>query len=237
MGPIQNIRYCKAACIALAAAIVWISAGFFGCTDPDSQTMNDYLVKIDGRTLTVVDYNAALEMAKTAYPHNTIQSPDVLKSIRLRLLNQLIEEMVISVKASELGIIISDKELDNAVASVKQDYPGDEFKQAFLENAISFEAWKERLKTRLLIEKVIKTELQEKISITPEDISTYYEKNQNRAVGESPSGTDLERIDESIIKQIRRKKAEDSYKNWMDNLKKEYAVDINKKIWNKIIES
>jgi len=223
--------------IGLTAAVICLLNGMAGCGDSGSKKAETYLVKIGEHTLTVHDYNNALEIAKTAYPHNEIQGSDVSKSIMLRLLNQLIKEMVITIKASELGIVISDEELNAAIAVIKEDYPENEFKQAFLENAISFESWKKRLKVRLLIEKFLKTELQNKISITPEDISKYYKTNQNKKIPKSHLHKNLKDVDESIIKNIRRKKAEDLYNDWIENLQKEYAVDINKKIWNKMIGS
>ncbi|MBW1894135.1 MAG: SurA N-terminal domain-containing protein [Deltaproteobacteria bacterium] len=223
--------------IAFTACVICLLNGMTGCGDSGSKKAETYLIKIGEHRLTAHDYNNALEIAKTAYPHNEIQGSDVSKSIMLRLLNQLIEEMVITVKASELGIAISDEELNAAIVLIKEDYPEDEFKQAFLENAISFESWKKRLKVRLLIKKFLKTELQNKISITPEDISKYYKTSHNKKIAESHLHKDLKDVDESIIKDIRRKKAEDLYNGWMENLQKEYTIDINKKMWNKMIGS
>ncbi len=223
--------------IAFTAGVICLLNGMAGCTDSGSKKAKTYLVKIGEHTLTAHDYNNALEIAKTAYPHNKIQGSDVSKSIMLHLLNQLIEEMVITVKASELGIAISDEELNAAINVIKEDYPENEFEQTFLENAISFESWKKRLKVRLLIEKFLKMELQNKISITPEDISKYYKTNHDKKIPESHLYKDLKDVDESVIKNIRRKKAEDLYSDWVENLQKEYTVDINKKMWNKMIGS
>jgi hypothetical protein len=187
--------------------------------------------------LTLSDYKSALEIAKTAYPHNEIQGSDVVNAIMLRLLNQMVEEMVIMVKASELGITVSDKEMSAAIERIKEDYPDDEFEKTFLENAISFESWKKRMKTRMLVEKVVKKELQDKITIDPADISNYYNSNQMEHSSEPDIPDDLSDIDEAIIKDIRRKKAEAMYNDWIERLQKEYTVDINTKMWNKMIGS
>ena len=42
---------------------------------------------------------------------------------------------------------------------------------------------------------------------------------------------------DAIIKDIRRKKAEAMYNDWIERLQKEYTVDINTKMWNKMIGS
>jgi len=44
-------------------------------------------------------------------------------------------------------------------------------------------------------------------------------------------------MNEMIMKNIRRKKAEENYKEWIKNLRKEYKIEINKKLWEKILES
>lgn len=216
--------------------VVLISANA-GCGDRGPEKEDAYLVRIGEHVLTLSDYNSALEIAKTAYPHNEIQGSDVASAIMLRLLNQMIEEMVIMVKASELGITVSDEEMSAAIAKIKEDYPDDEFEKTFLENAISFESWKKRLKTRLLIEKMVKEELQDKITINPDDISNYYKANQKGNGSEPDIPGDLSDIDEAIIENIRRKKAEVMYKDWLERLQKEYTVDINTKMWNKMIGS
>ena len=208
-----------------------------GCGDKGPEANDTYLVKIGDHVLTLSDYNSALEIAKTAYPHNEIQGSDAINSIMLRLLNQMIEEMVISVKASELGITVSDEEMNAAIERIKEDYPGDEFEKTFLENAISFESWKKRMRARILIEKVVKEELQDKTTIEPADISDYYNPDQMENGSEPDIPVDLSDIDETIIKDIRRKKAEAMYQDWIERLKKEYTVDINTKMWNKLIGS
>jgi SurA-like N-terminal domain len=222
--------------IAFAAAVLFFSAAT-GCGNKGSEKEEAYLVKVGKHILTVSDYNSALEIAKTAYPHNQVQGSDVAKSIMVRLLNQMIEEMVIMIKASELGIHISEEEMDTAVSAIREDYPEDEFEKTFLENAISFESWKNRLKARLLIEKVVREELQNKITIGPDDISNYYKANYKEDVSESNSNGDLADIDKEIIEDIRRKKAEEMYRDWIENLQKKYTIDINTKIWNKMIGS
>ena len=136
------------------------------CGDFNSKRDTEYLIRVGDHSVTAVDFNNALEFAKTAYPHNATQASAVNKSIRLRLFNQLIEELILLQKAGELKISVSDTEIEAAIAEIKSDYPDDTFEQTFLENAISYDIWKERITKRLIIEKVIALELEDKIAIT-----------------------------------------------------------------------
>ena len=142
--------------------------------------------------------------------------------------------MILLERAHEIGISVTDIELEKAVAAIKSDYPSGEFEKTLLEFAVSYETWESRLKTRLIMEKVIEKELENRITITPEDIAAYYKKNFQGKKGESESTPASGDINEIIVKQLRREKAEDSYKTWIEELKAKYEIEINSEQWEKI---
>ncbi len=213
--------------------------GLAGCSDTAPQQDDEFLLRIGEKMVTRVDFEKAFEIAKSAYPHNIMQKPEALKEAQLRLLNQMTEELILDEHARALKIEISDAELEKAVADIKQDYPEGEFEQTLLENAVSYQTWKNGLRTRLLMEKVVATELEDQISITPEDIAAYYAEHFDKdggADGEKDASEEKE-MDKMAIKHLRRKKAEEAYKSWMNNLQKKYPVEINWEQWEKITGS
>ncbi|MDI6687399.1 MAG: SurA N-terminal domain-containing protein [Desulfobacterales bacterium] len=225
-----------------ALLIIYILAGC-GDSGHDSHSMpgDNYLIKVGDRVATTVDFNRAFEIIKTAYSYNALQEPDSCMEAKLRLLSQLIEEMIILERAKELNIEISDSELNEAVARIKGDYDDNAFEQILLEQAVSYNLWEKELGKRLLIEKVVEKELREHVVITPEDISNYYEKHYSghegpSALSEVPNkaDSDLNRI---IVKELRRQKAEEAYKPWIENFRKKYLIEINKKEWEKISQT
>jgi len=187
--------------------------------------------------MTVLDFNNAFEITKIAYENNIKEEPEDLKKAQIRLLNQLTIEMILLERAEELGLSITEAELDKAVSAVKSDYPEGEFENTLLEFAVSYDSWKERLKNRLILEKVIEEELKNRISITPEDISDYYQKNYQGREEESGSGQESEDINEAIVNQLRRQKAEETYNSWIEDLKGQYVIEINRDQWEKITGS
>jgi parvulin-like peptidyl-prolyl isomerase len=86
--------------------------------------------------------------------------------------------MIILRRADELHLQISSRELDEAVLDFKEDYPGTAFEDMLLKRAVQFEVWSERLKRRLLVEKVVREDVLREDSITPEEIRAYYEKHR-----------------------------------------------------------
>lgn len=208
-----------------------------GCMNSGSNPDDENLIQVRDRVLTVLEFNQAFEIAKTAYPHNLRFEPDNFKNAQLRLLNQLMVEMIILERAEELGLYISDEEIEKAVADIKKDYPEDTFEKTLLEFAVSYESWKIRLKNRLLMEKVVDRELKNQIVITPEDIAKYYKKNFKTKEPDTNPAAKKEDINEMIIKHLRREKTEEAYKKWIKKLKQQYNIEINSSLWEKISES
>lgn len=208
--------------------------GVVGCMNGGSNPDDEHLIRVGDRVLTVFEFNQAFEISKTAYPHDLRNEPDNLKEAQLRLLNQLMVEMIILERADELGLVVSDEELERAVADIKSDYPEDTFEKTLLEFAVPYESWKARLRNRLLMEKVIDSELESKIVITSEDIANYYEKNVKAQRPDLDSETKMEDINEMMIKNLRQQKMEEAYQKWIKELKQRYTIEINSAQWQKI---
>jgi FKBP-type peptidyl-prolyl cis-trans isomerase (trigger factor) len=99
------------------------------------------------------------------------------------------EEVVIDRRAGNWGIVLDDAELEAAIQEIKKDYPEDEFEQMLLESAIPYSLWKDRLRVRLLMEKVVDRELVQPVDITQRILKTYYKTHEET----SPSMTKTRR--------------------------------------------
>ena len=157
--------------------------------------------------------------------------PGALQQLRIEVLNQYTEQLVILEYGKDLGIELTEAELDKAIASIKSDYPDNTFEETLLENAISFEQWKKKLASRLLVEKVITRELINQVQLSSEDISTYY----NKLKKEETDDTEKSEINnENMVMQLRKLKAEVGYQQWIKKLQQQYPVEINRRQWEKL---
>lgn len=204
------------------------------CGSKDADFGKEILIRVGDRNMTVLEFNNAFEIAKIAYDDDIRHQPEELKKAQIRLLNELTVEMILLEEAQKIGIGVTDQELEKAVAEIKSDYPEGEFEKTLLEYAVSFDSWKSQLKNRLIMDKVIEEELASKITISPEDISKYYQKHYQGRETESDSGQSSEDINEAIVKQLRRQKAEEKYHSWIESLKARYVVEVNNELWEKI---
>lgn len=205
--------------------------GLGGCSAPDSPSQQEtVLIRTDRQTVTRAQFERAFEAARIAYSDSRSVDPRVIQDARLRLLNQMAEEVIIDRRAGELGIVLDDTELEAAIQAIKKDYPPDEFEQMLLQSAIPYSLWKDRLRVRLLMEKVVDRDLVQPLTITAQEIEAYYKTHEEDFAvrdGDAPE-MDLKHI---IVEQLRRQKVETAYPQWMDGLRARYGVTINWELW------
>ena len=230
--------------------VLWVGYTLVGCSDVEHKQKDEYFIKVGSRTITVADFNKAFEIAKNAYSQNRIQQPDIAREARLRLIQQMTEEMILLQRAEELGITVTDSQVEKALKDIKKDYPDNVFQETLLEYAVPYQSFTEGLKTRLIMEKVITQELGDKIIVTNDDISKYYEehfkddgtvpdkehiKDKDTSPGgknESKESRDIN--NKIIIKILRKEKLEKAYASWIKQLKNKYPVEINKEEFKKM---
>jgi hypothetical protein len=225
---VEQIRWRWVLIPALCVAL------FSACSGADSERKGEYLLRVGEHVLTVQDFHDAFEIAKVPYPHNALQDPEVVKEIRWRLLTQLSEEMVLTERAKVLNLSISDAELQKAVNAAKADYPEGLFEQTLLASAITFTNWVNRLRVRLLIEKVADRDLSQKVDIAPGDVLDYF--GAKTRDDELSVGDRMASVDPASVKHMRRIKAEKEYHQWMKSLKQVHRIEINQSLWQEIAQ-
>jgi arginyl-tRNA--protein-N-Asp/Glu arginylyltransferase len=102
---------------------------------------------------------------------------------------------------------------------------------------VPYQSWEKGLKTRLLMEKVVAKELGDQIVVTPDDVSKYYEAHHKNGKLTPDIKKVSKDINETMTKNLRRKKIEEAYKPWIKELQKKYIIEVNKAQWEKIIGS
>jgi hypothetical protein len=195
------------------------------CTESSVPTGGQYLLKVGDRKVTPQEFEQVFEIARVAYPTATEGDPEVLEVIRHRVLVEMIEELLISLRAEELGIRVSGKELDKRIAEIRQDYPEGAFDEIFVEQAVPFEVWKNRTRVRLLLDKVIAADLKsppapgvpaEPVPETPR-----------------PGAIEKEETDDARAKEG-SPAADDRYQQWIHELAQRYPVEVNTALWKKL---
>jgi len=206
----------------------------WGCGPPASEHAEDYLIRVGERKVTVREFLKAFELTQMAYPGSVAQSPATQKEARQQLLDEMATELVISKRAAEVGLFVTDAEFEAAVAAVRSDYPPGVFEQTLIESAVSFDAWKHRLRSRLLMEKLVDAELRGQIAISAEDVADYYDQHYRGKAAGADTDEKFQKLKETIVADLQRQKIEDAFGAWIARLKEKYPVEINQEAWGRL---
>lgn len=218
---------CRLKKIGWAVAVVgflWI----LGCARSPEPQVSEFILKTSVLSISSDVFSEELDLKRAAYPYNIKAQPTEYNEMVIHLVKGLSEEIVLLSAAKDIGVVVTDPEVDLAEAEMKKDYPDDTFDQMLLKNAISYSLWKKRFKKNMIIERLIDQELKQKIEISSQDIVEFYKKNSSK--GQEGSKEKIQNFQDEnlLVSRLRTQKTQDAYDAWIQKLWEKYPVDIDK---------
>jgi len=141
-------------------------------------TVDKVLAIINNEMITLSDYKKYnKEMGNIENDVNVDQN----------ILKQLIEEKIILLETEKKGIEVTQNEIKLAIEEFKKEnnLTDEELEDILKDEKISLNDFKNNLRNKIKIAKLIQSEVDSKIIITEKEISDYYEKNKTNFI-ESP---------------------------------------------------
>ena len=132
----------------------------------------DVMASVNGRKI----YRSEVDKYYANQTAGSDQQPtgEQAVSLRLSILNELIETEILMRRAEKLGLLATDEEVDRKLNEIKSPYTAEEFNKRLEEKKISLEDFKRDLRRSLTRDKVLNKEITSHINITDQDVSTYY---------------------------------------------------------------
>ena len=96
------------------------------------------------------------------------------------ILQGLIDEKIMLLRARELKITADDAEVTKQIDEIKEGYSPEGFKSTLSAQGVHYEAWKNALKKRMILEKLIAADVNAGISVTEEEARAYYNSHRNK---------------------------------------------------------
>lgn len=219
--------------IIMALALI----GCGGCQREPVVDETTVLMTVGEQAVHQDEFQRAYRVFRAAYGAEVDEDPAAQQAAMIRFIHQLADEMVLMAYAQDMGVAISDEDLDRAVEEIRQDYPEGLFEQMLLETAVNFADWKAALRRRLTIERLIQQELAAKVKITEADIAAYYREHAaERPLAEAPDEeATAAQVDQMIIQQLRRQKTEEAYGPWIEQIRTRYPVTIDQAVVKHLI--
>src|ERR1700740_899208 len=106
-------------------------------------------------------------------------SQDEALSLKLNILDELINNQILLEKAKTLGLQAADGEVEDKFTEFKSPYTEDEFQRQLKARSYTVDDLRNDIRQQLSIQKVINHEAVAKIAITDQDVQDFY--NQNRS--------------------------------------------------------
>ncbi len=110
---------------------------------------------------------------------------ELMDKLREDVLNQLISQKLTDQESRRAGIVVSEKEVDNAVNRIKEEnfYSDKELKAALGKEGLSIEDYRNRMREQIVRSRLVSMEVKSKVVITRDEIKAYYESHQEEYQG------------------------------------------------------
>jgi foldase protein PrsA len=177
-----------------------IAMGVAACGgSEDAKTVPPGAVAVVGdKTIEKADLDALLAQAKAnaeaqKQDFPAVGTPDY-QSFRGTLLHGLVQQAQWEQAGAEMGVTVSDKEVDTQLAAYKQQFfKGDEekFKAELAKQGVTEESVRNRIRAKLLTDKLYNAILN-KVKVTDADIKAYYDSHKAQFV--QPESRDVAHI-------------------------------------------
>ena len=162
-------RNCWAQAV-LVLAIAWMLIGLPACNRNSSS--GDVMASVNGRKI----YRSEVDKYYANQTAGSDQTPvgEQAVSLRLSILNELIETEILMQRAEKLGLLATDEEVDRKLNEIKSPYTAEEFNKRLQDKKITVDDFKRDLRRSLTRDKVLNKEITSRINITDQDVSGYY---------------------------------------------------------------
>jgi peptidyl-prolyl cis-trans isomerase SurA len=162
VNPIKN-RLIKITCLLLVTAFVTTSVNAKEVIDRVVAIVNDDLITLS-------------ELKETSLSLDpTSQQPLDDRTI----LNQMVESKLFEQEATKRGLTVSDEELDASIAEVRSKYGlnEDQMEEVLKKQNLTPETFREQWRVQTLGNKLLDSQLRNKIVVTDDEIVEYYKQN------------------------------------------------------------
>jgi parvulin-like peptidyl-prolyl isomerase len=191
--------------IAVFAVAVAAAALAAGCGSQRQSVGADDVAVVGDQTISKAQFDHLIDQAKKNYAANKQAWPDPgtqqYEALRKQAMQFLVQRAEFEQKASDLGIKVTDSDVDNQLATIKSQYFGKSGKcDATCEQKFQAELKKQNLSLDNVRDdvraSVIQNKIYEKVTagvqVSDKDVSDYYKKNKAQYV--QPESRDVRHI-------------------------------------------
>ncbi|MBN1366066.1 MAG: peptidyl-prolyl cis-trans isomerase [Syntrophaceae bacterium] len=137
-----------------------------------------YVATVNGVKIYLDDYQDVLDRKINMVPKDFLDQPDYMKKFEEEVLDSIITEKIMYLRAQELNISVSNAELEDRIEEIKKDY-GEDFTSLFARGNINYENWKKEFKNEILLQKLVEKDVNARIKISEDEIKNYFKEHRS----------------------------------------------------------
>ena len=159
----------------LLAGLVLVAS--LGACNRQAAPSSDVWAVVDGKQILREDVEKVYRTRVS--PDAPAPSHEEALSLKLSILDELINSDILLDEAAKMNLIASDAEVEEKFTESKAPYTEEEFQKKLKDSSLTVDDLRSDLRRQLSIDKLLNREVVAKISITDQDIANFY--NANRA--------------------------------------------------------
>ena len=101
-------------------------------------------------------------------------------SLKLSLLNELIDNQLLLQRAAELRLVVPEADVDRRIAELQSPYSAEAFQKKLADDGLTAADLREQVRQSLLVRKLLDREIHSRVRVTPAEIEAYYQRNKAR---------------------------------------------------------
>jgi len=101
-------------------------------------------------------------------------------SLKLSILDELINNEILIERASKMNLVASDAEVEDKFTESKSPYTEEEFQKKLKDTNLTVDDLKSDIRRQQSVQKLLNREVVAKISITDQDVTDFYQKNRSQ---------------------------------------------------------
>lgn len=182
--------------LILLAAVLAVGAS--ACGGGGGSVPKDAVAVVAGETIPTTDFDTVLAQAKKSYESNKQAFPkagtEEYQTLKNQVVSFLVQRVEFEQKAKDLGIDVTDKQVEERLTQIKKQYfAGDQkkYEKQLADQGVTDEKVRADLRAQLVSEGLFK-EVTKDVKVTDKDIADYYD--ENKATYSTPESRDVRHI-------------------------------------------
>jgi foldase protein PrsA len=203
----------------LVLVFVAAGCGSDGGDDGSDGVSGDAIAEVGDTEIAKEKFDRLIAQAEKTYAARKQEFPKVgtpeYEQLKQAIVRSLVEQAEYQIGAEELGITVSDGDVEKRLNELKQQFfQGDEekYKQELEKQGVTDEQVREDVRNRLLTERIFK-EVTKDVKVSDEDVSAFYDENKTQF--QTPESRDVRHIliscDKPAACRKAKQKADDLY--------------------------